>query len=99
MRSATARTVPEPSAYRRLDVRHHTLGPAGSPRGRPGVSAARAGEYPATAADAVSGAVHAFTSGLCRYGMSPSPVGYLASEHGGGGLTPSTYSPSVIRDG
>jgi hypothetical protein len=80
MRSAEAGAVPEPSAYRRLGVRHHTLGPAGSPRGRPGVSAPRTGEHPATPADAVSGAVRAFISGLCRYGMSPIPSDYLASE-------------------
>jgi hypothetical protein len=81
MRSAEAGAAPEPSAYRRLGVRHHTPGPAGSPRGRPGVSTSRTGEYPAATADAVSGAVHAFTSGLCHYGMSPNPPGYLASEH------------------
>jgi hypothetical protein len=81
MRSAEAGAVPEPSACQRPGPRHNTLGPACSPRGRPEVCAARAGEYPATTADAVSGAVRAFISRLCRFGMSPSPSGYLVSEH------------------
>jgi hypothetical protein len=80
VRFAEARAVPEPSAYRQLGVRHHTLGPACSPCGRPAVSAARTGEYPAAPADTVSGQ-SAFISGLCRYGMSPSPSDYLASEY------------------
>jgi hypothetical protein len=80
MGSAEAGAVPEPSAYQRPGVRHHTLGPACSRRGRPEVCAARTGEYPATTADAVSGAVRALISGLCRDGMSPSPSGYLVSE-------------------
>jgi len=33
MRSAEAGAVPEPSAYQRPGVRHHTLGPACRPRG------------------------------------------------------------------
>jgi hypothetical protein len=73
MRSAEAGAVPEPSAYQRPGVRHDTLGPACSPRGRPEVCAARTGAYPATTADALSGAVRALISGLCRYGMSPIP--------------------------
>lgn len=62
----------------------HWVPPAAHAAG-PGFHAARTGEYPATTAetpaDAVSGAVRAFISVLAVTGVSPSPAGYLASEH------------------
>ena len=55
MRSAEAGAVPGPSAYRRLGVRHHRLGPCVQPTRRARSRRGPHREYPATTADAVSG--------------------------------------------
>jgi hypothetical protein len=91
MRSHEAITIPVTSTRWRPGTRHHMLGPgsAGSgsrwpdharfTRGVSGYGRARRSE---TAQPPVClKAVRAFISGLGRYGMSPSPSGYLVSEH------------------
>jgi hypothetical protein len=80
MRSAEAGAVPEPSASQRPGVRHHTLGPAGSPK-RP-TRSLRGPHRRVSGHDcrrSVRGGPRLHLR-LGRYGMSPSPSGYLASE-------------------
>jgi hypothetical protein len=93
MRSPEARTVPNTSAYRRPGAQRHTLGPclratcgpcgpARTLRGpHRGVSGHCRPRLPEIAADAVSGGSPRLHPRPRRYGVNPSPSGYLASEH------------------
>lgn len=91
MRSHEAVTVPVTSTRWRLGTRHHMLGPGRHAAGHAGrtMRAPRWGvcghgraRRPETARPAVRlRAVRTFTPGFGRYGISPSPSGYLASEH------------------
>jgi hypothetical protein len=86
MRSRAAVTVPVTSTRWRPGTRHRMLGDGSAGHAGPAMRAPRR-EYPAIArrpdtarAALCLKAVRTFTP-ACRYGMSPSPSGYLASEH------------------
>ena len=93
MRSPVAGTVPEAPAYRRPGAQHHMqgsclwaasgpCGPARNPRGPHwGMSGHCRTRLSKTAADAVSGDSPRLHPRPRRYGVNPSPSGYLALEH------------------